>query len=182
MRIDDNLSVVFKVGDRDAYHTPISREVFEANYRLIAATKAALFDTTDQALIMDGPILATLVLRDEGRRLAAKRGEDGDGGAQALIQELSRLTMAIGPDLELLPISASDVDADEWQEALAKLIFFTVNVALAPKSEKAKRAESVCAILNIAITSLSAEDWKTSLKMSTVPATPAKKAASSVPV
>ncbi len=181
MRIDDNLAVVFKVGDRDAYHTPISREVFEASYRLIAATKAALFDTTDEALILDGPILALLVLRDEGQRIARKRGEEGDGGADALIKELSRLTMVVGPDLELLPVTAAGVDEDEWREALARLVFFTVNFALAPKAEKIHRAQSVCAMMGFSTTSLSAEDWKASLKTSTAPATPEKKAASSVP-
>ncbi len=182
MRIDDNLAVTFQIGERHIYHTPISRETFEANYRLIAATKAVLFDTTDQALVLDGPILASLVLRDEGRQLAKRRGEDGDSGAQSLLDEIERLTMAIGPDLDLIPVSTSGVDQDEWQEALSRLVFFTVNYALAPKIEKARRAASVCAILHFEPISLSAEAWKASLRTSTKPATTAKKAASSVPV
>ena len=182
MKINDNLAVVLKIGDRDAYHTPISKETFEASYRLIAATKAALFDTTDEALILDGPVLSRLVIIDEGSRLARKRGEDGDSGASALIREITRLTMVVGQNLEMLPVEAAGLDEDEWQEALSKLIFFTVNYALAPKSEKPKRAASVSAMMGFSTTSQSSGDWARSLETSTVAAKPAKRAASSVPV
>ncbi|MGC9216172.1 hypothetical protein [Acidithiobacillus sp.] len=185
MKITDSLAITFKIGDKDAYSTPLSKEAFEASYRLIAGTKAALFDTTDKALVLDGPALALLTLKDVGATQARKREEDGDGGAAALIAELGRLTMVVVPGaegLDLMPVSASGVDPDEWEEALSALIFFTVNYALTPKSEKNRKIEMLSAILNFGITSQSAEDWLNSLKTSTAPATPAKKAASSVPV
>ena len=185
MKIADNLAVTFKIGDVDAYHSPLSKEAFEASYRVIAATKAALFDTTDRALVVDGPNLALLVLKDEGARLARKRDEPGDGGAGALISEITRLTMVVMPGpggLDLTPVSAAGIDPDEWEEALSALIFFTVNYALTPKSEKPGRVGSLAAILDFSTTSLSAEAWMSSLKTLTAPATPAKKAASSVPV
>ena len=182
MKITDNLALTFKVGDMDVYHTPLSREAFEASYRLIAATKAVLFDTTDQSLVMDGHILALLTLKDEGARLAAKRGEEGDGGAEALIKELTRLTMVFAPDMELTPVSSAGIDPDEWQEALSDLVFFTVIYALARKAEKRQRAASAAAMLDFSITSLSPEEWTRSLKTLTKPETTAKKAASSVPV
>lgn len=185
MKITDTLAVTFKIGAIDAYHSPLSKEAFEASFRLIAATKAALFDTTDKALVIDGPNLALLVLKDEGARLAKKREEPGDGGAESLIAEITRLTMVVmpGPEgLDLTPVSAAGIDADEWEEALSALVFFTVNYALTPKSEKPDRVGSLAAILDFSTTSLSAEAWMNSLKTSTVAATPAKKAASSVPV
>lgn len=182
MKITDNLALTFKIGDRDAYHTPLSREAFEAAYRLIAATKAALFDTTDQGLVLDGPLLALLTLKEEGNRLAAKRGDEGDGGADALIRELTRLTMVVGQDLELTPVASANLDPDEWQEALSDLIFFTVIYALTRKAEKPQRAESAAAMLGFSVTSLTPEEWMRSSGTLTKTEGTVKKAASSVPV
>jgi hypothetical protein len=173
MQITEKHAIAFEIAGLPAYHEPLSRESFEANYKLIAATKAALFDTTDKALVIDGPALALLTLKDE----AAKREMD----AQALIGELTRLTM-VAKDGDLLPVSASGIDPEEWDEALSALVFFTVNYALTRKTERAQKAEALCAILGFSLISLSPEAWLSGLKTSTKGGSSKKQAASSVPV
>jgi hypothetical protein len=190
MKISDNLALTIDVGAVKAYSTPVSREVFEANFKIISATKAALFSGTGKSVIQVSPVIAALTLKDEGRKLADEAGdEEGDGGASALIAEIKRLTVILAPGADgwdMLPvdtaIQSGAMDAEEWGEALSELVFFTVSYTLARKADRKAAAEGLCSITNLDMSSLSAEEFMASLPTSTMADPTPKKAASSVPV
>ncbi|MDE1854691.1 MAG: hypothetical protein KGI38_13345, partial [Thaumarchaeota archaeon] len=99
MKLNEAINLVVPVGERQAYHTPISREVFEANYRILAATKAALSGKGVMYQMDAGPRIAALAMRDEGKRDAEDRGSVDDAGhprdemTPALLAEIKRLTV-----------------------------------------------------------------------------------------
>ncbi|HQT24971.1 MAG TPA: hypothetical protein PLK99_00030 [Burkholderiales bacterium] len=198
MQLTDDLRLAVPLRSDDAgvkiwgYHTPISREVFEANYRILAATKAALSSKGIMYQMDAGPQIATLILKDEGRKDAEERGmldihgEPTDGGASALLAEIKRLTMALVPGasgFEWVPIDSAlrsgVLDADDWDEARSAILFFTCLYAICPKREKAKRAQAAAALLRGSITSSSPTEFAASLPTSTTAET--SMAASSVP-
>ncbi|MHB1937604.1 MAG: hypothetical protein ACYCOR_13590 [Acidobacteriaceae bacterium] len=176
------------------YHVPISREVFEANYRILAATKAQLSSKGVHYQMGSGPRIAAMVLRDEGRKDAQERGDfddDGkptDSGANVLLTEIKRLTTIIAPSeqgWDSIPIdsaiSRKIIDADEWQEALSAIVFFTCHYALARKSERGAMMEAVASVLTASTTALSLSEYMSSLPKSTPVEPSVTKAVLSVP-
>ncbi|SAK53582.1 hypothetical protein AWB78_01340 [Caballeronia calidae] len=177
-----------------AYHNPIAREVFEANYRVLAATKAAL-SGRGAAYAMDaGPRIAALTLRDEGLRDAEARGRfDANGNTideavPALLAEIKRLTNVMVPGSggwDFMPvetaIAAGKIDAEDWSEAESAIVFFTSHWSMAKKAERARVARSVASVLRASITSSSPMEFAASLPSSTTETTSAKRAASSDP-
>ncbi len=175
------------------YHTPISREVFEANYRILAATKAAIFGKGIAFASDSGPRIAALRLRDEARQDALERGDlDRDGnlhdrGATALLAELKRLTMALVPTPQgwsqvpiEVAISSGAIDAEDWSEAESALVFFTCGYAMATRRDKARMARGLAGVMGSSITSLPLTEYAASLATSTqVNDTPVR--ASSIP-
>jgi hypothetical protein len=189
MKIDDNLALAFDVGACKGFHTPISRAVFEANFKIISATKAALFYGNSSAVVNVSPVIAALTLKDEGKKIAAESEMEGDGGGDAVIAEIKRLTLIMvsgASGWDMLPVDAAiqsgAMDAEDWQEALSELVFFTASYALARKADRPRATKGVCAITGLDTTSLSAEEFMASLPTSTKAATTAQKAGSSVPV
>ncbi|MEK8043056.1 hypothetical protein AAB986_32205 [Burkholderia contaminans] len=177
------------------YHTPISRQVFEANYRVLAATKASLMSKGAMYMMDSGPRIAGLTLLDEGLRDAEARGrfsKDGktvlDEATPALIAEIRRLTMVLVPGpggWDLLPIesavAAGKIDEEDQAETESAIVFFTCICALASKSERKDQASRTATLLKGSITSLSPTEFSDSLPKSTPGATSAPKAVSSVP-
>ncbi|KGC03236.1 hypothetical protein DM81_3476 [Burkholderia multivorans] len=177
-----------------AYHTPISRQVFEANYRVLAATKAALMSKGSLYMMDSGPRIAALTLRDEGLREAEARGRfDAKGqvvdeATPALLAEVRRLTMVLVPTAngwDLLPIesavAAGKIDEEDQAETESAIVFFTCICALASKAERKVHAHSTASLLKGSITSLSPLEFSASLPTSTKGATSAQVVASSVP-
>lgn len=175
------------------FHTPISREVFEANYRILAATKSALASKGMHYLMSSGPLVAGLALRDEGKKDAMSRGDVlGDGSpndheVKAFFAELKRLTMILCPGQngwEMLPvdaaINAGHIDADDWREAESSLTFFTCNYAMARKADREATAKATASLLNASITSSNAMEFAASLP-SLTPAESAKAEPSLIP-
>jgi len=172
--INEALNLVLPVRDDGAitiyaYHTPISREVFEANYRLLAATKAALSDKGVMYQMDSGPRIAALALKDEGRS-----GEEDDNAALSLLAELKRLTMILCPAADgwkMLPVDGAIaqglIDADDWGEVESAIVFFTCLYALSRKATRKKGAEAMASLLSGSITSSSALDFAASLPTST---------------
>jgi hypothetical protein len=195
-------TVTKKVDDKDvqeevvrvyAFHTPISREVFEANFRVLAATKAALSSRGVHYLHNMGPRIAALTLRDEGKRDAASRGmfdKDGnviDAETDAFFAELKRLTLILCPGQhgwEQIPVDAAlssgKVDAEDVQEALASIVFFTCLYAMAKKADRESTARVVATALDASITSSAPTEFLASLPNST-PAQPTTSPRSSIP-
>lgn len=212
MHIDENLNAVFpvvtsritkQVDGKDvhedvvrvhAFHTPISKAVFDANYRLLAATRAALSGKGSHYLMSAGPRIAALTLRDEGLRDAESRGylddydKPRDDEVKALFAEIKRLTTILcpGPNgWEMLPVDAAvsngKIDEEDWEEALSSVVFFTCHVAMARKVERQRTAKSTASFLKASITSSPLSDFVASLPKSTHAETSAKPVVSSVP-
>ena len=187
MRIDQNLNLVIPVrmGEKGivlihAYHTPISREVFEANYRVLAATKSALASKGIHYQMSAGPRIAGLMLMDEAKRDAMETGSiDADGkpiidGALALLADIKRLTMVLVPtDTGWISrpidaaISGGQIDIEEWQEVASSIVFFTSHYWLTKRSERESIAKATASVLNGQSTSLSVMDFGNSLPMLT---------------
>lgn len=160
MNINEELKLVVPVGNGFAYHTPIAQAVFEANYRILAAVKAQLASKGLVYQMDSGPRIAAMLLRDEGKKDAEQSMQEGDGGAESLLQELTRLTTAIVPGpsgYETLPVATAiakgALDADDWKEALSELVFFTCHYALAKKAMKSQVANAIASVLTASITS-----------------------------
>lgn len=210
MRIDEKRNLVIpivtdtvtkKVKGRDVaenvvrvygYHSPISREVFEANFRVLAATKAALSSKGSHYLMGAGPRVAALTLKDEGQKDAASRGSfDGDGNVvdaetPAFLEELKRLTTVLcagAHGWEHLPVDVAiqqeKFDSEDWEEALASLVFFTSQYSMAKKADRAKAMEAMAGFLGGLTTSSTPTEFAASLQKST-PAEPTKKTHSSI--
>ncbi|WP_244136427.1 hypothetical protein [Burkholderia sp. BCC0405] len=162
-----------------AYHTPISREVFDANFRVLAATKSALAGKGSHYLSSSGPRIAALTLRDEGKKDAAARGsfdKDGivkDDDTAALLGEFKRLTMILCPGQhgwDLLPVDAAiqqgRIDSEDWEEALASIVFFTCLYAMARKADREMMAKGTASLIGALITSSAPMEFAASLQTS----------------
>ncbi|WP_455387444.1 hypothetical protein [Petrachloros mirabilis] len=173
MKLNEALNLVLPVGDKSAYHTPISREVFEANYRILAATKAAISSHGVYYQMDSGPRIAALALKDEAKKDAEDRGDEVDASI-ALLAEIKRLTVILCPSVkgwDMLPVDAAiaggHIDADDWREAESSLVFFTCLWSLASKANREKVAQATSSLLMASITSLSALEYSNSLLTST---------------
>lgn len=196
MKIDDNLDLVIPVrvdlivtkkkkngkvveeGEEIpvvwAYHTPISQEVFEANFRILSLAKSALFGKGMPFAIGTGPVIAALTLRDEAEKDAQERGEDVQDPARSFLVELKRLTMIAGPSengYKPLPvdaaISSGMIDPGEWKEAESSLVFFTLAWCLAKRNRRTTAMKSAAQILGGSCTSSGLSEWAASLTTST---------------
>ena len=196
MKINDHLNLVFALrpDGPTCYHVPISREVFEANYRTIAGAKSAMMSKGAMFMVSSGPRIAALTLRDEGRKEAAERWEyDGsgqplDGGVSALMAEIRRLTTILCPAASgwnMLPvdtaIASGAIDEDDWREAESQIVFFTCNCALATKAEKKAIMQATASVLKGSITSLAPMEFIASLPTLTKNDATETKLASSLP-
>ncbi|OYY59033.1 MAG: hypothetical protein B7Y55_01095 [Polynucleobacter sp. 35-46-207] len=181
MVINDELKIVIPIGDgAKAYHLPISRDVFELNYKLLAAVKSELAGKGVHYQMMSGPVIAKLALLDEARKESASNGNikpDGspdDSMARSFISEIARLTTIIAPSsngFDIVPvetaINSGRLDKDDWDEALSSLIFFTCHFAMASKRDKKAVADATASLLSASITSLSCSEYVSSLRKST---------------
>lgn len=177
-----------------AYHSPIAHEVFESNYRVLSATKSELFKRGLAYAADTAPQIATLRLRDEGRRDAAEmgmfdpEGKPQDGGVGALLAEIKRLTLILSPSpagWTNLPVDAAirdgHIDAEEWREVESQIVFFMAAYAMAPRAGKAAVAKALAGVMRGEITSSNPMDFCASLTTSTPIEASAPKVASSVP-
>ncbi|MDE2469952.1 MAG: hypothetical protein KGL35_14725 [Bradyrhizobium sp.] len=170
-----------------AYHTPISLEVYEANFRLLGDAKTAIMGDNARHAFMaraDAP----LYLREAGRALALARGVDGDGGASALLSDLKRLTLVLVPGAQgwdMLPVDTAiqrnAIDVDDWADAEADIVFFTVWAAGSGRKGRAAQMAFAARLINGQTTSLQPMEWTASLPTLTQGGGTASKAASSVP-
>lgn len=195
MRIADNLNLALPLGDgMTAYHAPIARAVYEANYAVINATKAALSRKGIHYQMGSGPRIANLVLKDEGLKDAEERGSlDAQGNAldertPALLAEIKRLTTVLVPGpagYENLPvdvaISQGKIDAEDWSELEASIVFFMCHVMPAKKMNRAGIAAATASVLNGSIESSSITEYTDSLRTSTKTAVTPNQASSQQP-
>ena len=181
MQIDDNWNVVIPVTDSvRVFHAPISKAVFEANFRILSSTKADLFGHGNQYAFLSGIHVATLTLKDIGKRMAAERAEDGDGGAQALLNELQRSSTVLAPTTEgydILPLPAAFsqglIDHEDWVDVENQLTFFTCAVSLTPRRTRRAAAQALADVLEFSLTSSNCEEYARGLTTSVKAETPA---------
>jgi len=178
-----------------AYHTPISRDVFEANYRIISATKGELFAGMGHSekrrmaqSLSDASRIATLTFKDEAKRDAIEHGFDFDNPESpppgyAFLAELERLTLVLAPTAngwEQIPVAVAIgrklIDQDEWAEVLSSIVFFTCGLSMVPKNGRMDTATFLALIVTGSITSLPPTEWTVSLPKSTTGTTSEAKA------
>ena len=198
--VNNALNLVIPMGaEKDdvsayVYHTPISQEVFTANYRALSAAKSALAAKGLYYMMDSGPRVAALALRDEGLKDAAERGEfDADGKpsdkrTSALLGEIKRLTTVLVPDgaqWSTLPVDIAiqqgNMDEEEWNEVESAIVFFTFHCAMCKKASRPRIAKATAFVLKGSITSSNAMEFVASLPTLTAPETSVSKVASSVP-
>ncbi|VWB07102.1 hypothetical protein [Burkholderia lata] len=173
MQITDSLNLAIPFGNGlVAYHAPIDRAVYEANYAVLHATLATMSKRGVHYLRASGPSIASLVLKDEAKREAAERGEKVD--SVALLGEIKRLTTVLSPSpsgYETLPVDVAleqgKFDAEDWSELEASLVFFTCLVQTAKKSDRAIVANSAASVMDGSITSSAITAYVASLQIST---------------
>jgi hypothetical protein len=176
-----------------AYHTPISREVWEQHFRVLSATKSALASKGSHYLTSSGPRIAALTLRDEGRKDAAARGsfdEHGkvrDDDTDAFFAELQRLTMVLCPGQhgwDMLPVATAiaggKIDSEDWEEVASSIVFFSCHYAMARKADRETTARGTAYVLDASITSLPPTEFVASLPNLTQ-ASPTTPVRSSIP-
>ena len=179
--IDDNLNLVLPVLVEDeviasAFHTPLSRQVFEANYQLFALTKAELSSKGLHYQMDTGPRICTYVLVDEARKIAEASGRlDAQGNpdtlkATALLAEIKRLTMICVPEVtgwESIPVDTAiargKIDQEDWKELESSILFFTCHHFLTKKSDRKKLFLAVASLLGGSATSLPITEYANSL-------------------
>jgi hypothetical protein len=177
VQIDEKFRLVLPVRVADdgtpllrLYHTPISREIFEANYRIIGATFSALMQPSAR---IGAPRIAALRLRDEGAADAREHGTvPADGGAVALLGEIKRLSCVLAPQgaqWTMVPVDAAIaqgiIDDEEWGEAESALVFFTCLYTMVTKKERGKMIGAVVSAIGGEITSLQPMEFAASLTM-----------------
>ena len=155
-----------------AYHTPINRSVFEANYRAISAAYTSIWSKGQLFVLNTGPIIATLALRSAAREDALESGVDMKGdAAMPLLSEIKRLTMIVAPGksgYDPLPVDVAIrqnvIDAEDWTEAEAAVVFFTCAYWMAKKKDRQSAVEGLArVVLKGSITSSALTEFIASL-------------------
>lgn len=199
--IDDDLNIVLPLRESEdgplsyIYHTPISKEVFKANYRALAAVKSELASKGTEYQMLTGPQIAALAMRDEMMAQAMRAGDVDESGepnpkiANAFFAELARLTTVIVPTntgWQKKPVDAAvrdgDVDEDEWEEMEAALVFFTSHYWLMKKAKRAEMADATASLLEGFVTSSPISECRDFLPTLMNAETSEPKEASSAPV
>lgn len=184
-KIDSSLRLVLPLRSDDtgntiswAYHTPLSMQAFEANYRILASAKGAIFAKGGAYAYYSGVHVAALHLRDAAKQDAIERGEGGEGNASALLAELHRLTMVAVPSdagFESVPLDVAKqrgaVDDDDVRDVENALVFFTCAYFLTSRAKRKSDVGIAVSALGASTTSLPLTGWIDSLRKSTKPET-----------
>jgi len=195
MKIDDNLNMVLPVREDElyVYHTPISKEVFEINYKALAAVKGELASKGTAYQMLSGPSIAALAFKDEVRKSFADQmdASGADRVIGAFFAELRRLSMVLvaganGYDMKPVDaaIKSGALDEEDWEEVESSLVFFTCHYWLTKRAQRASLANATASLLQGFVTSSSVSELGASLPKLTNAEASEKpgKAASSVPV
>jgi len=132
--LDRNLNLVVPIYDDDdkivawVHSTPISAEVYETYYKVIARTVEMIYSDVGMGV---GPQVASLALRDAAKQMGIW---DGPTGVEAgLVNEIRRLTMVVvpGPNgWQTIPyddmIRGKKIDDDDAREVNNAITFFTL--------------------------------------------------------
>ena len=161
--------------------TPISREVFEANFVVISKTFSAIYGEGLGAIA--GPRVARMMLKKVAEDLGM--WDEVQGG---LVAEMRRLANYIGPGQngwETLPLEIAVqrqlIDGDDAAEVENAVAFFTVVSAMHRRNALRATLAGAASLWSAQITSLNCTDFAASLKTSTEAVNSSESPASSVP-
>ncbi len=175
MRINRKLNIVFPIdteaGTVYVHSTPISREVFEKYFLVIAKTFSAIY--REGLEVMSGPRVAAMMLK----RVATSMNEwDGaDGVENGLIAEMHRLSNFVMPsDSGWTTIPFQDalnrklLDPDDLSEAEGVLCFFTLAASMHRPADLTAVLNGMTSLWGAQTTSLNCTEYARSLPISTV--------------
>lgn len=183
MRINKSLCLIVPLYDDETgklvanvHSTPLSEEVVERHFLLLAQTFSQIFS---QGLgVASGPAVALRLLRriaeNSGQWTDEKTGAPGE--AQALIEEMRRLTSVLVPGepgqaWQQVPLQAaverSFVSADDKAEVENAIVFFIAASATLPRSPRKELLLQAVDLWGARLSSSSATDFAASLKTST---------------
>lgn len=173
MKINERLNLVVPLYDEAdkvyayVHSTPISYEVFKANYLLISKTYMSVFGNDLGPFA--GPRVAALVM-DE----VAEKMTNGPQMVSALMTEVRRLSTVIMPNdngWTPVPFEAAIkrgmLDQEDIQEVLSAITFFLVVWHLAPRSARADILSGTALIWGAQLSLLNATAYLNSLPIST---------------
>lgn len=186
MRIDKRLNLVVPV-PRDgggviyAHAMPISREVFEANFEVMARAYAKLWANGPRETMMTAPRVALLQIKKAAEELRLTEQTD------ALLAEIRRLTNVIAPSGSgwsstplHVAVQQKTIGDDELFDVENVVAFFTLASAMNRRHEAADVLAGMNALWGTSTVPSTCTEYAASLTTSTVDATTAP-AASSVP-
>jgi hypothetical protein len=180
MRIDESLNIVIPVDRADGITihvpaAPISREVFQRFWRPMAR---AYNEILQEQLVVTGPRIAGLALRDAARAIGMLDGPMGvDAG---LIAEIRRLANVIAPGgnghpgWQLIPyadaLRQEIIDQDDADEIEGILVFFTLAWRLHRIQDRREWITGISAVWGAQTSSLTLSEYANSLTTSTATA------------
>ena len=195
MRIDDSINLVLPLRENDeyveiyAYHSPISKEVFEANYRAFAAVKAELASKGTTYQMLSGPQIASLVLKEEIAKISPMDDVGGEKWIKSIFAELARLTtivIATANGFDRIPVDVAIkkdlIDSEEWDEVASGIIFFTSHYWMTKRANRKELSNAVASLLSGFVTSSPVSDSSVFSQTLTTTENTEPKAVSSVPV
>jgi hypothetical protein len=176
MKINKALNLVVAVQTEEqgmlyVHSTPISREVFEANFMLISKTFAALY--SEGLNVVAGPRVAMLMLRKVAEDLGIWEIEGTPGPAQSLVDEIRRLSNVIMPGPEgwvTMPLASAVardlLHPDDVSEIEGMIAFFTCASAMHRKSQVQPILDQACQLWSSLLSLLNATEFANSLPIS----------------
>jgi hypothetical protein len=189
MNLNRKLNIVIPI-EHDSgliyvHSTPISREVFERYFMVIAKTYGRLMV---DGLAQTSPRIAMMALRETAQ---ADGKWSGAGGVElGLVAEIRRLTNVLLPAAaggwETLPwhdaVREKRLDEEEIAEVENLLAFFTLSAAMRRRKENEEMMQAMAEAFNLQITSSTSTEFASSLPTLTATAsTGATVTVSSIP-
>jgi hypothetical protein len=153
------------------YSTPISREVFDANFMIISKVFTELY--TQGLGLSAAPRIAAKMLK----KIAIEEGTwDGPEGIQnTLMQEIYRLTNVFLPGdkgWENMPLHTAmvqkQIDDDEVEEVENTLVYFIVAYAMHRRQDREQIISASLKLWGGQLSSLNFTEYRSSLMTSTV--------------
>lgn len=157
------------------HSTPLSREVFEKHFMVIARTFTAIYGGGLGQF--GGPPIAMLLLKSVAEQQNAWEGDDGV--RLGLVEEIRRTTTVMlpgeqGKGWQPVPLGVAvnrgAIDADDKSEVENAIVFFIVVSAMHKRAERRAILESVVDLWGAQISLLNSTDFAASLSTSTATA------------
>ena len=173
MNLNRKLNLVIPVEREDGlvyvHSTPISREVFERYFMVIAKTFGRI---VVEGLAQTSPRIAMLMLRRTAQDDGAWSG--ASGVEMGLVSEIRRLTNALLPlktgGWETVPwhdvVANRMLEDEEVQEVENLLAFFTLSAAMRRRKEHEEMMEAMAEAFNLQTTSSDCTAFASSLPTS----------------